>query len=75
VARFLMASTRLAQGLSVELAEINGETAMIVRAEAQVLVVVTVSVEDERIGEIRVIGNPDKLTWIGGNRHGRGEGT
>jgi RNA polymerase sigma-70 factor (ECF subfamily) len=74
VSRFLMASTRLAQGLSAEVAEINGEPAMIVRAEMQVLVVISVSVEDEptgRICEIRVIGNPDKLAWVSGSHHGR----
>jgi RNA polymerase sigma-70 factor (ECF subfamily) len=75
VARFLMASTRLAQGLSVELAEINGEPAMIVRSMEQVLVVVSVGVENERIGEILVIGNPDKLTWISGGSHEREGGS
>jgi RNA polymerase sigma-70 factor (ECF subfamily) len=67
VARFMIASTRLAPENSLmELAEVNGELALIVRADKKPFIVLSIVVDQERVTEIRAIGNPDKLKWLGG---------
>jgi RNA polymerase sigma-70 factor, ECF subfamily len=62
VAQFLLATARRAPtGVRVEIADVNGEPALIVRAGGEVLVVLSISVDEGRVCAIRVIGNPDKL--------------
>jgi RNA polymerase sigma-70 factor, ECF subfamily len=64
VARFLKVSPRFrAENLHTEYAEINREPAAIVWAGSEVVVVITISIEQGLIREIRVVGNPDKLKW------------
>ena len=49
---------------TTELTEISGEACLLLREGAQPLIVMALSIDDERVTEIRVIGNPDKLNWI-----------
>ena len=65
VARFGLGTKRfLPADYRVEIAEVNGEPAMIVRTGSQALFVLTIEVEAERIQAIRIIANPEKLTRI-----------
>jgi RNA polymerase sigma-70 factor (ECF subfamily) len=45
----------------VEIAEVNGQTAIVVRAAGRALVVLALEVEDARIKTVRIMANPDKL--------------
>ncbi len=74
VAQFMLATPRLLTGAyQVELAEVNDELAMIIRAEGTVRIVLTLTVDEGRVAEIRAIGNPDKLKWMSGNYTGNDE--
>jgi len=65
VARFVLASTRLAQnGFRAELAEVNGELAAIIHDGDKIVVVMFIETEGGHIRAIRVVGNPDKLTRL-----------
>jgi len=69
VARFILASTpvfrrTLPEGSRVELAEVNGQPALITRAGDRAFAVLTVEVESQRIKTIRNIVNPDKLMHV-----------
>jgi RNA polymerase sigma-70 factor (ECF subfamily) len=65
VARFVLASTRFLEGdYRVEIADINGEPAVILRVGEQAQVVLFITVSRSRLQEIRVIGNPDKLKHV-----------
>lgn len=65
VARFLKVSPRFrAESLRTEFAEINREPAVIIWADSEVAVVITIEFEQDLIHEIRVVGNPDKLKWV-----------
>lgn len=67
VARFIAASTRFADGPpSAALLEVNGEPALVIRDQSGPRAVLTVEVARGRIRQVRVVGNPDKLGWIGG---------
>ncbi len=69
VAQFVLASPRLAPGnFHVELSEVNGELAVIIRTDSGVLAVLSVAVDAGRVSEIRAIGNPDKLKWVNEDR-------
>jgi RNA polymerase sigma-70 factor (ECF subfamily) len=62
VARFLLASPRLVAGpIHASVMDVNGEPALVLRAEGSVHTVMTISLDHERVYEIRLIGNPDKL--------------
>jgi RNA polymerase sigma-70 factor, ECF subfamily len=47
-----------------ELAEVNGQPALITRSGNRALAVLTIDVESEQIKAIRFVANPDKLTHI-----------
>jgi len=65
VARFSMGTTRfLPENYRVEIAEVNGQAAVIIRSDGQALFVLTVEVEGERIQTVRIIANPEKLSHI-----------
>jgi RNA polymerase sigma-70 factor, ECF subfamily len=65
VARFSVGTMRfLPEGYGMELAEVNGQPAVIVRAGGQVFSVLTIEVEAEHIRAIYVIANPDKLAHV-----------
>jgi len=65
VAQFVIASTRLPQvSLTAQISEVNGEPAAILRAGDQAMVVLMIAIQDDRIHELRIIGNPDKLRGL-----------
>ena len=65
VARFSLGTMRfLPEDYQVELAEVNGQTAVIIRTAGQVVLVLTIEVEAEQIQAIRIIANPEKLAHI-----------
>ncbi len=65
VARFVLASTRFVAGdYHIEMADVNGEPAVILRVDGQARVVLFITVARHRLQEIRAIGNPDKLKHV-----------
>jgi len=65
VARFSLGTVRfLPEDYRVELAEVNGQAAIIIRTGGQALFVLSIEVEAERIQAIRIIANPEKLARI-----------
>lgn len=65
VARFVLSSTRfLPDGATPEIAEVNGEPAAILRVGGNPVFVIAIDVREDRIAEIRVLGNPAKLRWL-----------
>ena len=65
VARFSLGTVRfLPENYRVELAEVNGEPAVIIRTGDRALLVLTIEVEAERIQTIRLIANPEKLARV-----------
>jgi RNA polymerase sigma-70 factor, ECF subfamily len=65
VARFSLGTVRfLPKDYRVELAEVNGQAAVIIRTGGHALFVLTIDVEAERIQAIRIIANPEKLAHI-----------
>ncbi|MEP7284450.1 MAG: RNA polymerase sigma-70 factor [Chloroflexota bacterium] len=76
VGQFLLASPRvLGKNYRAELTEVNGELAVMIRADGIVMVVLSMLVDDGQVSEIRVMGNPDKLKWVSGNNNKSGEVT
>jgi RNA polymerase sigma-70 factor, ECF subfamily len=65
VAQFVLNSTRYSPpGLQTELAAVNGELAMILRAGGKAFAVIAIVASAGQVREIRVVGNPDKLNWV-----------
>jgi DNA-directed RNA polymerase specialized sigma24 family protein len=62
VARFTIASLRYIPGaFTTGITEVNGEPAILLRVDGHPFVVVSMTIVQQRIVEIRVIGNPGKL--------------
>mgnify|MGYP001278552714 CR=1 FL=1 len=51
-------------GFQAEMAEVNGEPALVIRVGAQAVFVLSIEVEQGRIQAIRIIANPEKLTRV-----------
>jgi len=65
VASYLIGVTRKgAAGASYEIATINGESAVVARRDGRTDTVVTIATDGERITEIGIVRNPDKLARI-----------
>jgi RNA polymerase sigma-70 factor (ECF subfamily) len=65
VARMSLGTRRFwPENYCAEVGEVNGQPAMIIRAEDQAFAVVTIDVEEEQIQAIHVIVNPEKLERI-----------
>jgi RNA polymerase sigma-70 factor (ECF subfamily) len=65
VARFSLGTRRFwPENYRVELEEVNGQAAMIIRTGGQAFSVLTIEVEQGQIQAIRIIANPEKLTRI-----------
>ncbi len=65
VARFSLGTTRfLPENFRVEIAEVNGQAAVIIRTDGQALFVLTIEVEADHIQAIRIIANPEKLARV-----------
>ena len=70
VARFILNSTQYApENRSIEMAEVNGELAVILRADNKPFVLLSITTGDGLIIEVRAIGNPDKLNWLDESKH------
>lgn len=62
VARFVIASLRFIQAeFTTEITQVNGEPAILLRIEDHPFTVVSVTIVQQHIVDIRVIANPDKL--------------
>lgn len=62
VERFSLGTMRfLPENYHVEIAEVNGQAAVIIRTGDRALLVLTIEVEAGHIQAIRLIANPDKL--------------
>src|SRR5215216_5247498 len=62
VAQFLSATARRAPtDFRVEVADVNGERAVMIRASGEVRLVLSIGVDQGQVHAIRVIANPDKL--------------
>jgi len=65
VARFSVGTMRfLPEGYCSELAEVNGQAAVIIRNGGEVFAVLTIEVEAEHIRAIYVMANPEKLARV-----------
>jgi RNA polymerase sigma-70 factor (ECF subfamily) len=66
VARFSLGATRrfLPEDSRVELAEVNGQPALIIRARDRAFLVLAIEVEAQRIRTIRIVANPEKLARV-----------
>ena len=65
VARFSVGTKRfLPEGYQMEITEVNGQAALIIRVGGQALFVLTIEVEEGHIQAIRLIANPEKLARI-----------
>src|SRR5258708_17278142 len=65
VARFSLGTKRFwPENARIELAEVNGQAALIIRTGGQVFSVVTIDVGQGRIYAILVLANPDKLARV-----------
>jgi RNA polymerase sigma-70 factor (ECF subfamily) len=69
VARFVLGASpvfarSLPEGYRVDLAAVNRQPALIIRADARALAVLTIEVQAQHIQTIRLIANPDKLAHV-----------
>ena len=65
VARFSLGTRRFwPENARVEMAEVNGEPAAIIRTGGRVFSVLSIEVEAEQIRAIRIIANPEKLAQV-----------
>ncbi|MBV9256379.1 MAG: hypothetical protein JO215_00015 [Ktedonobacteraceae bacterium] len=69
MARFFLKTRRvfesgLPEGARVELAEVNGQPALITRTDSLAFAVLTIEVEAGLIQTIRIMANPEKLTHV-----------
>jgi RNA polymerase sigma-70 factor (ECF subfamily) len=66
VARFMIGVTqRYLQAMStIEITEVNGEPAILIRVDGHPFTVISVTIAQQHIAEIRAIGNPDKLRHL-----------
>lgn len=65
VIQFILGLIRLRPaGTTVEIAQVNGQAALVTRVEGKVAVVITAETDGEQVTTIRAIANPDKLAHI-----------
>lgn len=66
VARFLLGvlANQPLEGMRVYDVDVNGRPGLLIDAAGQVDSVVVLEIEDGRIGELRILRNPDKLTHL-----------
>jgi RNA polymerase sigma-70 factor (ECF subfamily) len=65
VIQFVVASVRLAgPDMQASIETVNGEPAIIIRVEDRPLAVISIRMEEGKIQDLWVIGNPDKLTHV-----------
>jgi RNA polymerase sigma-70 factor (ECF subfamily) len=66
VAKFMIATTRryIQMISTIEITEANGEPAIMIRIDGHLFTVISITIAQQHIVEIRAIGNPDKLRHI-----------
>lgn len=65
VAQFVLGSVRfLGDDYEVEVTEVNGQPAAILRVNHAAAVIITLEIDGDYVREIRVVGNPDKLKRV-----------
>ena len=65
VARFIISSQRFIEAaFTAEITRVNGEPAIVIRVDGHPLSVVSLTIAQQHIMEIRVIGNPEKLKHL-----------
>lgn len=65
VARFIIGSRRFIEmAYTAEITTVNGEPAIVIRVDGHPLSVVSLTIAQQHIMEIRVIGNPEKLRHL-----------
>lgn len=66
VARFSVGATRrfLPEGYRVEVAQVNGQPAIVIRGDERAYLVVAIEVEEQRIRTVRIVANPEKLARV-----------
>ncbi|MFD8250468.1 RNA polymerase sigma-70 factor [Nocardia sp. NPDC059691] len=64
VARMLAASSRVLATMEVELAEVNGYPALVIRVDGEVDTVIALRIEDGLVSGLYSIRNPEKLTHM-----------
>ncbi len=65
VARFIIASLRYIQaGYTMEFTQVNGEPAILLRVDGHPFSIVSVTIAQQQIVDIRVIANPEKLRHL-----------
>ena len=65
VARFSLGTKRFwPENYRLELEEVNGQAALIIRTGGQAFAVLTIEVEQGQIQAIRIIANPEKLARV-----------
>jgi RNA polymerase sigma-70 factor, ECF subfamily len=65
VARFIIASLRYIQaGYTMEFTQVNGEPAILLRVDGHPFSVVSMTIEQQHVVDIRVIANPEKLRHL-----------
>jgi RNA polymerase sigma-70 factor (ECF subfamily) len=65
VARFMIASQRFIQAtFTSQITQVNGEPALLLRIDGHPFAVVSVTIAQQHIVEVRVVGNPDKLKHL-----------
>jgi RNA polymerase sigma-70 factor (ECF subfamily) len=52
------------ESVTLDIVEVNGELAMVLRVAGRLDGIYVMAVEDGAIAAIRVVRNPDKLTYI-----------
>lgn len=65
VARFLVSTPRFTtEHYSASIVEVNGEPALLVQIGSELSFVIALTIEQEKVSAVQVIGNPDKLKSI-----------
>ena len=65
VVQFILGLIRLRPaGTTVEIAQVNGQAALVTRVEGKVTVVITAETDGAQVTTIRAIANPDKLAHL-----------
>jgi RNA polymerase sigma-70 factor (ECF subfamily) len=66
VVQFALGASRrfLPEVYQIEFTEVNREPAVVVRANGQALVVLTIEVEEQQVKTVRLMANPDKLAHL-----------
>ncbi len=66
VARFCLGANRrfLPEDYRTEIEEVNGQPALVARANDRAYLVLTIEVEAQRIQTVRIVANPEKLARV-----------